>query len=218
MQLQDAIRDYLATQLCKISDLYNWNFTLTGFPDNNYEQTGLNAYEKSRNLRSMINNEINNRSPISNDLQIWYVKNWGGVKSNKNETMLTYMNANVDQLISLGSKGIATWSKILSIRNPSEYAIYDARVAVSLNSIQKIYDVESPILFPQLASRNKSFVLPTQQIINNSRFFKNKCDMNFYLKYLDILSYATSKTNGFDIQDAEMVLFSNAEELSTTWR
>lgn len=131
--------------------------------------------------------------------------------------MLTYINANVDQLISLGSKGIATWSKILSIRNPSKYAIYDARVAVSLNSIQKIYDVESPILFPQLASRNKSFVLQTQQIINNSRFFKNKCNTNFYLEYLDILSYATSKTNGFDIQDAEMVLFLNAEELSTTW-
>jgi hypothetical protein len=218
MNSSDAIIDYITNQLNQLGDIYSWNFNLNDFPSEDYIQCGSNPYERSRNLRNMIHNEIINNSPLSESYQIWYVKNWGGVKTNKLKTLQYYLNSNTDELISLGSKGIATWSKILSVRNPICYAIYDARVAISLNSIQKLYLTQESILFPQLVSRNTSFVIPTQRLINQSEFFTKKTPSDFYRTYLDILSKSVSNNKNYDIQDAEMVLFSNAEKLSSAWK
>jgi hypothetical protein len=213
-----VISDYISTQFDRLNDIYKWNFNLNHFPDKDYVQVGANPYQRSRHLREMIHNNILKKSPNSNEFQIWYVKNWGGVKTNKAETLHFYIDSQYEALLALHSKGIATWSKILSVRNPNQYAIYDARVAVSLNSIQKKFNVNESILFPQLISRNSSFVLPTQAAIKNSSFFKVDNVKNFYEIYLNILHDSVLKHDKYDIQDAEMVLFSNAEELSNVWK
>ena len=212
------ISDYISTQFNRLNDIYKWNFNLNNFPDKAYVQVGANPYQRSRHLREMIHNNIVENSPSSNEFQIWYVKNWGGVKTNKAETLQFYIDSKYEELLDLHSKGIATWSKVLSVRNPNQYAIYDARVAVSLNSIQKKFNVNESILFPQLISRNSSFVLPTQAAIKKSSFFKSHNLKDFYEIYLNILRNSVSKHEKYDIQDAEMVLFSNAEELSSVWK
>jgi hypothetical protein len=218
MNSVNVISDYISTQFERLNDIYKWNFNLNHFPDKNYVQVGANPYKRSRHLREMIHNNIIKKSPNSNEFQIWYVKNWGGVKTNKAETLQYYIDSQYEELLTLHSKGIATWSKVLSVRNPSQYAIYDARVAVSLNSIQKKFNVNESILFPQLISRNSSFVLPTQAAIKKSSFFKFENIKEFYEIYLNILHNSISKHEKYDIQDAEMVLFSNAEELSYVWK
>ena len=51
--------------------------------------------------------------------------------------------------------GISSFSKILAIKDPDKYAIYDARDAVSLNAIQMIYQVSSGVAFPYVLGRNR---------------------------------------------------------------
>ena len=53
--------------------------------------------------------------------------------------------------------GIASFSKVLAIKDPLKYAIYDARVAVSINAIQMISKVLTLITFSLLLSLNFSY-------------------------------------------------------------
>ena len=64
-----------------------------------------------------------------------YVQVWGGINGNSEETNRRYACHSPDELISRGAAGIASWSKALVLHDPSTYAIYDSRVAVSLNYI-----------------------------------------------------------------------------------
>lgn len=217
MQPEDAIFHYISENLSSLSADYKWKFDLKNFPDISYRQSGPDAYRKSRDLRWEIHRRITTEATRSTALQIWYVQEWGGVKANKLETLEGYIRSSDEALINLRFKGIATWSKILSVRDPSRYAIYDSRVAIALNSIQKKYEVKGSFLFPQLASRNVKFVLPTQRKIKNSTFFVNKDNSRFYKVYLEILQKVATNQDAYDLQDAEMVLFANAEKLSKVW-
>jgi len=217
MDLQTAVNLYLSSQTQFLERDYNWDFSLNGFPDVNYQKCGSNDYARSRHLRNYIHEKINSESSESFDYQNWYVKYWGGVRTNKPETIQIYIKSDYQSLLSLEKKGVATWSKILSIRDPKSYAIYDARVALAINSIQKKYSVSNPVLFPQLNSRNNSFVLPTQHKIKNSKYFSDAMNLDFYSRYLELLSGYANSQNNFDIQDAEMVFFSGAKQLSQVW-
>jgi len=217
MDLFEAINEYISSRLSSLPEIYHWNFNLTAFPDTEYNQIGNNSYERSRNLRNFIFNRLKDKSDQSDEFQIWYVTRWGGVRGNKPDTLNRYMNSSAEELVALGEKGIASWSKILSLRNPLKYPIYDARVAISLNSIQKKYNVSNPMFFPQLPSRNKKFVAKTQIEIKKSVFFRERSDPNFYLNYISILEKVTAVNVGFDIQDAEMILFATAPTVSEIW-
>ena len=217
MKLQAALATYIGDNLDKLNETYNWKINMDGFPDPEYVPVGASKYEQNRNLREHINERIKNKTDKSALFQAWYVLNWGGVKGNKKETLEKYIQSQNSELISLNGKGIASWSKILSVRDPKAYAIYDARVAISLNSIQKYSNVSEPILFPLLISRNNSFVVPTQKLIRQSDFFSEKAPVHFYSMYLEILRASVKEKSQFDIQDAEMVLFSNAGDLSKVW-
>ena len=217
MDLFEAINEYISSRLSSLPEIYNWDFKLNAFPDPEYTKIGLNNYEQSRNLRNFIFNEIKNKSHNNDDFQIWYVTRWGGVRGNKPETLTRYTSSSIEELLALGEKGIASWSKMLSLRNPLKYPIYDARVAISLNSIQKKFNVSNPMFFPQLTSRNKKFVNKTQLKIKNSGFFIERSDPNFYLNYISILEQVAKRNVGFDIQDAEMILFATAPTLSAIW-
>lgn len=217
MDLFEAINEYISGRLNSLPEIYNWDFKLNAFPDPEYNKVGLSNYEQSRNLRNFIFSRIKDKSNQGDELQIWYVTRWGGVKGNKPDTLSRYTSSSIEELVALGEKGIASWSKILSLRNPLKYPIYDARVAISLNSIQKKFNVSNPMFFPQLPSRNKKFVAHTQVKIKNSGFFKEKSDPNFYLNYIAILEKVSERNFGFDIQDAEMVLFATAPTISEIW-
>lgn len=70
------------------------------------------------------------------DIADTYIRKWGGLVANKDATIRNYASTPDIQLINRGAKGIASWSKLLSVRNPRRYPIYDARVAFSLNALQ----------------------------------------------------------------------------------
>ena len=84
----------------------------------------------------------------------YFVSDWGGVRSNRDKTLNKYISWINEGKYPNTIGGIASYSKMYSFYDPDMYAIYDARVAVSLNMIQFIAD--KPFLFfPYLKGRNK---------------------------------------------------------------
>lgn len=217
MRFDEALSLYFCSELPMLRSTYDWDFKLKNFPDKNYLPSGDSSYSRSRHVRDYIHKAICTMSQFSGDLQIWYVRDWGRVRGNKQETLELYIESPEEELFSLGAKGVASWSKILSVRNPGRYAIFDARVSIALNSLQYKFEVEDPILFPQLPSQNKSYVTGAQAAIKKSKFFSLDAGNSFYQRYLEILKECVRCDKSMDIQDAEMVLFSNAPDLSKVW-
>lgn len=164
MKLKDAFFKYLDKDIHRLEEIYSWNFPTKNLPFE-YSKNGKSDYEESIDLRNFLNEKIRRGNYVA-ESQIWYVKDWGGVKGNKQSTLLSYVDMTNEELLSLGIKGISTWSKMLCIRNPEEYAIYDTRVAFTLNGLQRLYEVSDPYLFPLLSSRNTN-ISPLHKKIKN---------------------------------------------------
>ena len=108
-----------------------------------------------RFLRDLWTNEPGRRLGLAK----WYVSVWGGIRANKPETIEKYVRLSETALAGSGSvQGVATWSKILAMRNPDNYAIYDARVSAALTAIQFANGAQNPILFPRVQSRNTKII------------------------------------------------------------
>ena len=217
MNFQKTLNAYLLENVNQITLNYQWNFSTKNFPIS-YTKKSTNHYRNSLDLREFIHKEIKSKSQISDDLQTWYVKDWGGVKTNRKSTFDEYLESPSEDLIKRGDKGIASWSKMLSVRDPTIFAIYDARVAISLNTISLLNSSESNLFFPQLSSRNKKIVAAQAVVKKLASSKMLNVDKEFYRNYLSFLRQAVSECgNKFDIQTAEMVLFANAEDLSMQW-
>lgn len=217
MSFQEALSRYLLGSFEGVKEIYNWNFSTEKIPVS-YTDISANSYERSRNLRHFIYKSISEKSPLSSDMQIWYVRDWGGVRANSASTLIDYVGASCSELMERGDKGIASWSKMLSVRDPSAYAIYDARVALTLNTISEKYSVFPKILFPQLLSRNKKIVSAQKKVSENSKNFGLQPVENFYRLYLSLLKNSVMQCEyKFDLQAAEMILFANAEIMAEYW-
>jgi hypothetical protein len=214
-QLEFVLKDYVIDHINELPQSFKWDFSLDKYPGENPRLSGENAYEKNKKMRLHIARRIASDSDLSTELQKWYVKEWGGVRGNREKTLDEYIELEAGALIDKGTAGVATWSKMLSLRDPTLYAIYDARVALSLNSLLKKAELGGGLMFPQLPSRNRRFVQPTQSKIIKSQFFIGT-KKDFYQEYISILQNV-AKGEAWDIQDVEMLLFSNAQALSTIW-
>ena len=128
--------------------------------------------------------------------------------------MEEYSKLSATQLIKNGKKGIASWSKAIVVHNPDEYAIFDARVAISLNCIQKLYGLKDAVLFPILPSRNKIVAIGNKLIKDTakSESWEKANEENFYTQYLKILNYVAIELST-NISTIEMLLFAKAEEI-----
>jgi hypothetical protein len=215
MSLQDAIKTFLDKHIKQLLETYLWKFSTDNLPIN-FNSYGTSDYENSLNLRKHLHKSYLTNANGREGIQKWYVTDWGGVRSNRNETLKKYCELSASELISLGSKGIASWSKMLSIRDPSQYCIYDARVGFSLNAIQVIYKVDRPLYFPLLPSRNT--LIRSSEPYIKELFKEMPVVKNFYTTYNDILKIYCKYNHAWDIQSAEMVLFSQAPSLASQIR
>ncbi|MDA9357098.1 hypothetical protein N9R05_02680, partial [Flavobacteriaceae bacterium] len=175
-----------------------------------------NQYIKNLVLKKELNKKwkVSQSSEERLILIKYYIATWGGIHTNSNESMKEYSSLSASQLIKKGKKGIASWSKAIVVHNPNEYAIFDARVAISLNCIQKLYNVNNAVLFPVLSSRNKIVALGNKLIKATSKeeSWEKAYEENFYTQYLKILN-SVAKELSTDVSTIEMLLFAKAEEL-----
>lgn len=214
MNIEQAVFKYIASRIKTISRDYQWKLSinLSKFP---LKCDGFDGSEYDANiaLREFIYKKIKSKDLKSKELQEWYVKDWGGIRGNKQETMDEYVENKPEMLIAKGSEGIASWSKMLCIRNPGEYAIFDSRVAFSLNAIQKKYKIKDKYLFPHLAGRREAIKVAHKALMNEPEFAQLKRNADFYERYIQILKYCAAQANS-DIQTVEMVLFHHATDLA----
>jgi hypothetical protein len=179
---------------------------------------GLTELEKNIDLKNKLSEKWNSQSITSNEKKVlvdYYISMWGGIHTNSHSKIDNYTNYSSDKLISLGVKGIASWSKALCIRDPNKFAIYDARVASALNFLQINYDIKRKYLFPILPSRNNT-------ISKGNEFLKiitkdwNSSNTNFYNYYNTLLADVVSNLDNQNIKlpTVEMILFAKSIELT----
>lgn len=216
MNIKKALVNFSKDNIGNLSSIYNWPINLEYLPVE-LNIKGNDLYAKNIDLRFQLNSSYlkSNTFEEKYNLLKWYIYNWGGVKTNNQETLELYTSSSPQELIERGSKGIASWSKALSIINPQEYAIYDARVAMSLNALQIINNVDNPLYYPPLLSRNKTINSCKDQIKPVLQKWKKVKDQEFYQTYLNLLKDVASDIgNDTSHHDIEMLLFAYAEELA----
>lgn len=149
----------------------------------------------------------------------WVVSNWGGIRTNKPSTLTKYVDDIVIGNIPSDLKGVASYSKILSFMDPHRFAIYDARVAISLNAIQLILSNQTGIAFNYLSGRNTALAKfrrhPSTPIRELSSRGWHRSDPNdCYALYLRKLNEAKAALRPHPLYELEMALFADAEVLS----
>lgn len=214
--LRNVLIRFANQGLTSLNEEYRWRIP-TALPSGIRLPDG-SLYEQSLALKCRLHEQwlvANQEQRFA--LAKFYVSTWGGVKRNADATLRRYAAREPRSLMQDGIKGIASWSKVLCIRNPSEYAIYDARVAAALNSVQIVSGVQRGMLFPLLPGRNKLIRSAAADMRAHARANKwvNIEDTLCYETYLALLVAVAKHCDKSQttIAEIEMLLFSRAEQL-----
>jgi len=215
MDLFESLNSFCLAHLNETNDWYTWKIDESKIPIDIKLPKG-NQYLKNISLKEELHKAWEFESDIKKKKEIikYYIKDWGGIASNSEYSMNDYTTHSPDFLIAKGKKGIASWSKALVIHNPEKYAIFDARVSISLNCLQIVYDIKDKILFPNLGSRNKTVSEGQKKIsqISKQDNWQKVNKSTFYIDYLQLLrNVGNSRKNS--IATVEMLLFAKAEML-----
>lgn len=194
----------------------------------NFSVSGNSNYEKNVALKRLLQNKYINGELEIRSISEWIIKEWGGIKT-VSKNLDAYISSVKEKKVPEKLSGVASYSKLFAMFYPDDFAIYDARVAVSLNIIQLLSEGEAAVFFPYLSGRNKW----TGDQVNKRGFSSiNEFQRNFintnstkkwefmsndfaYASYNNIL-INIAKKNQWQIMDIEMLLFSQAEKLVMT--
>ena len=140
-KLTEIIVEYSKKYVNENNDWYNWREINEDKLPMGIELPEGNQYLKNVVLKKELNKKWKESQNVEDKLILikYYIATWGGIHTNSLESMEEYSKLSASQLIKNGKKGIASWSKAIVVHDPNEYAIFDARVAISLNCIQKLY-------------------------------------------------------------------------------
>lgn len=209
MRLSDSTwRTQLEKLLAREHDVYSWRIPC-GAPVR-FKMVGR-SLEDNLALRDSLHRTWKKRPERRLEIATWYVRRWGGVTKNKQETIKSFVDALGNGELPSCMSGVASWSKIAAISDPSRWAIFDARVAFSLNALQHIERGRVSEAFPLLPSRNTLVrrALVPLRLANNLRVPMSNDNTARYLRYLQILRMSKR-----GLQRMEMALFSAAERLA----
>lgn len=220
MTLENILDAFVKGKLTKTNDWYYWrSINPNNLPEGISLQPG-NQYAQNVELKLRLHKLWTNTSEEKKQYELahYYIAIWGGVRGNSKKTLESYVREEPVVTIKRGHKGVASWSKLLCVRNPRDYAIFDARVSVALNSLQVSGDVSNPFLFPLLSSRNRVIKDGNKRIRDFAESRKwNKKNADFYCEYIKLLKAVAKKQNPtVPIYTIEMLLFSQAEILLST--
>jgi len=162
-------------------------------------------------LRKFVHSALKVATPAERSmLAHWIVEDWGRIWSrnpgmidewvnclrnfSKNELRAFVQNRSIGR--------IASWSKILSYADPSEFAIFDARVSAALNRCFHLMKIEER--FPKLPSRNEVIRRLAEKPPNLTLS---------YVNYLRLLKRIVIGGHAKSILEAEMTIFANCQKL-----
>ena len=212
------LRTYLASHLTGLSERFSWRIpAFEGF------QEGSTDLEKNIALRRHLSAEWSSADAVRKRLLVkWYVSQFGGVKRNKPETIEAYAAASEEDLAYGRMKGVASWSKVLAMRNPVKFVIFDARVSAALNAIQVLSRGAVTIYFPFLPTQNGRLKKARPWFEKNMKTnARHPNEGAVYSTFIDVLNAAIPEHWKLDppfpgsaIEVAEMILFSDGPELA----
>jgi len=217
-----AFVEYFKSELPVLEKSYKWKI-----PDvEGFEHSGDKGFLPNVKLKEYFNEQWKNSTPDKKvKLAKVVVSDWGGVRANNPSTITRYVDELSKENPETPLGGVASYSKIFSITDLERYAIYDARVAVSLNAIQINSGVSEGVAFNYIPGRNNTtghsgkkigFTFHEPFKIKNlilSGWSRIKRD-HTYEVYLDLLNKCLEHLPGSKLYELEMVLFAKAEELA----
>jgi hypothetical protein len=222
-QLIDVVTEYVRQKHAGGTTWYGWSFDPEKVPSGVLDGgvQGSDWYARNADLKLRLRDSwLAGNAAFRAQLERYYIVDWGGVRGNLPETLEAYHAASAGENIARGKTGIASWSKALCVRDPLRYAIFDARVAASLNALQIIHRsrIGEPVCFPVLASQNGTVKRANAQLRSHFREHAwPRVRPGFYTDYLEVCRFAASRigTPGqpLPIHAVEMALFAHTEEL-----
>lgn len=185
-----------------------------------HDTSALTALERNQDIRDRLAPAISAADPARlYDLAAWIIKDWGGIsggrRSDDVDPLKLWSEAlhgfGSDQITAFvqaqGNKRVSSWSKLLAFADASTYAIYDTRVAVTLNIALKALGDERRFHLPQ--GRN-DIVARAAAVLGKAR------DPLGYLDYLAFLrAVVTQREQTF--LSAETRLFAIAPQLAESF-
>ena len=152
----------------------------------------------------------------------WIVYDWGNIppRENEDEDRLyelcsEFKNYSEDEVYEFVRRHridrIASWSKVLAFADSEKYAIYDARVAMSLNYILDEIDFSRKFLMPSALSKPLNKVFRTISNKSRTHFNGKKLSYMGYIEYSLLLKNFVRMNLAKNVLDAEMRLFANGE-------
>jgi hypothetical protein len=127
--------DFVAVEAQRLDETYDWDIPAP-WPACAFERGADSRAKANIRLKRALSSAWQERPTDRASIERWYVSNWGGVRANSDTTLAAYAASSDEQLLQRGVRGVASWSKILVIRKPERYVIYDARVGAALNALQ----------------------------------------------------------------------------------
>ena len=210
-----VVSEFFASKKNGLVKAYTWQIPYDDLPKGVSINRKMSLFDQNIGLKMILMHVLQHASKKERHGIIdFYINKWGGIHGNSEKTMAFYSSASPRELMATGTKGIASWSKALSIQDPKTYAIFDARVSACLNALILKDIKRGRVFFPILQSRNTT-IAPFNKTLR-SRIAKAQ-ERSFppsvaYSAYLDLLT-AVAKKNKVELSAVEMCLFTHAEEL-----
>lgn len=210
---------FFCREVPRLSLTYDWKIPeIEGFA-----QVGERGYQPNLDLKAYLNQQWASASGAHRlQLAKVIVSDWGGVRGNRPETLERYVTNISNQALSTPLQGVASYSKILSIAQPDQFAIYDARVAGCLNAVQINAGIQQGVAFNYVPGRNNvvgntasklGFTQDARfsvKVLVKSAWSPIKRNQTYAI-YLKTLSLCLEKLQNYNLTSLEMALFANAE-------
>ena len=178
--------------------------------------------ERNIHLRTLLVKPLKSKNPeVRLEAIKWIVYSWGGVRGKRGKEeawvgeLKNYQPEVVDNFIKeKGKDRIASWSKVLGFADSSKYAIYDARVAMSLNAILDDIGHTHRFYMPPPSATDLPHYFKHMKTHIKQVFAGRRQMYYHYEEYMDLLRSVVDKGLAINVLDAEMRLFANSDRLS----
>lgn len=219
-QVIETLSQFFDREVPRLSSTYNWKIPeIEGFLRSGHSDY-LSNIELKKFLRGLWEKSTSHNEKLK--IARIIISDWGGVRSNKQATLESYVNMILEISQNTPLKGVASYSKLFAIVRPKNYAIYDARVAACLNAVQINACIERGIAFNYVPGRNNIVGnMQTRQGFTQDPRFNTRHlvksgwtpieEDETYEKYLELLHACLEIKPQYDLTSLEMALFSNAE-------
>ena len=178
--------------------------------------------KRNVDLRAILSVPLNHTSyEIRLKAINWVIFHWGGIGKGKEKHVIwakqldNYRPDTIQRfIIDNYFERISSWSKVLAFAKSEKYAIYDARVAMSLNAILDKLGYRQRFYMPSTRHKDIKATFPNiKEFVKHQYVGKNPTYIG-YFDYMNLLNEFVNKKFVPNILEAEMRLFASAPEFA----